>query len=302
MLNSFEQIIHDAKSGERQRIAIAAAADPEVLEAVKLAKELDFADFSLFGDEVAIMRIAGEIGLDLSASHIVDEPDLKASALKAVAHVSSGNAGTLMKGLIGTSDFLRAVLDKEVGLRTGSLISHVAVIKSSKFDRFFYLTDGAMNITPTLDQKVQIINNAVKVAHALGNKEPKVACIAAVETVNPDMPSTIDAALLAKMSDRKQFKGCVVDGPFGFDNAVSEESARHKGISGPVAGKADILMCPEINTGNVIYKTLNFFADIECGALIAGAKAPIVLTSRADSPKTKLLSMATAVAVARNSR
>ncbi len=171
----------------------------------------------------------------------------------------------------------------------------------ARFDRFFYLTDGGMNISPTLEQKVQIIGNAVKVAHALGNPEPKVACISAVEIVNPDIAATMDAALLAKMSDRKQIKGCIVDGPFGLDNAVSAEAAKHKGVTGPVAGQAEILMCPDINTGNVIYKALSYFADIECGAMIAGARAPIVLTSRADSPRTKLLSMATAAAVARNS-
>ncbi|HOA15559.1 MAG TPA: phosphate butyryltransferase [Bacillota bacterium] len=301
MFNSFDQIISEAKSGARQRIAIAAANDADVLEAVKLARDIDLADFSLFGDGVSIGELAKKVGLSLDGVEIVDEPGLQLSALKAVQHVSSGKAGTLMKGLIGTTDFLRAVLDKEVGLRTGSLISHVAVIKSPKFDRFFYLTDGAMNIAPSLDQKIQIINNAVRVAHALGNENPKVACIAAVETVNPDMPATIDASLLAKMSDRRQIKGCVVDGPFGLDNAVSQESARHKGVSGPVAGQADILMCPEIVTGNVIYKALSYFADVECGAVISGARAPIVLTSRADSPRTKLLSMATAVAVAKNS-
>lgn len=301
MLNTFEQIIDEARSGGKQRIAIAAAGDADVLEAVKLAMEMDLADFTLFGDEGIIRKLAGDVGLDLAGVEVIDETGLQMAALKAVQYVSSGKAGTLMKGLIGTTDFLRAVLDKEVGLRTGSLISHVAVIRSPKFDRFFYLTDGAMNISPTLDQKVQIINNAVKIAHALGNENPKVACLAAVETVNPDMPATIDASLLAKMSDRKQIKGCVVDGPFGLDNAVSAESAKHKGVSGLVAGKADILMCPEINTGNVIYKTLSYFADVECGAVISGARAPIVLTSRADSPRTKLLSMATAATVAKNS-
>jgi len=298
MLSSFQQIIDQAKAGGRQMIAIAAAADADVLEAVKMARDIDLADFTLFGDATSISSIAKGLGLDLSGVEVVDEPSLPRSALRAVEHVSSGKAGTLMKGLIGTTDFLRAVLDKEVGLRTGSLLSHVAVIKSPRFERFFYLTDGAMNISPTLEQKVQIINNAVKVAHALGNPEPKVACVCAVETVNPDMPATVDAALLAKMSDRRQIKGCLVDGPFGLDNAVSMESARHKGVSGPVAGQGEILMCPDINTGNVIYKTLSYFADMECGAVISGAKAPIVLTSRADSPRTKLLSIATAAAVA----
>lgn len=298
MLDSFQGIIDQAKAGGRQMIAIAAAADADVLEAVKMAREIDLADFTLFGDGTSISSISKGLGLDLSGVEVVDEPSLAKAAIRAVEHVSSGKAGTLMKGLIGTTDFLRAVLDKEVGLRTGSLLSHVAVIKSPRFGRFFYLTDGAMNISPTLEQKVQIINNAAKVAHALGNPEPKVACVCAVETVNPDMPATIDAALLAKMSDRRQIKGCIVDGPFGLDNAVSEESARHKGVGGQVAGQGEILLCPDINTGNVIYKTLSYFADMECGAVISGARAPIVLTSRADSPRTKLLSIATAAAVA----
>jgi phosphate butyryltransferase len=302
MLNSFEQIIELAKSGGRSCIAIAAAQDVEILEAVRMALDLDLADFSLFGDAKAIAKLSIEAGLDISAVEVIDEANLNAAALKAVAHVSSGRAGTLMKGLIGTSDFLRAVLDKEIGLRTGSLLSHVAVIKSPRYDRFFYLTDGAMNISPTLDQKVQIINNVANAAHALGNELPKIACIAAVEIVNPDMPATLDAALLAKMCDRRQIKGCIVDGPFGLDNAVSVEAAKHKGVGGLVAGQADVLLCHNIDTGNVIYKTLSYFADVECGALIMGAKAPIVLTSRADSPRTKVLSMATAAAVARLSK
>lgn len=298
MYRNFEEVLAKAKSMEGTKISVAAAADLEVLEAVKEASELGLADFILVGDKTKIEEIAASINLDLSKQTVVDEPNVVASARKAVEFVSTKQAKTLMKGMIGTADFLRAVLDKEIGLRTGKLLSHVAVIKSPKFDKLFYLTDGAMCVAPTLQDKVQIIQNAVDVAHKLDNPVPKVACIGAVEVVNPNMQPTVDAALLAKMSDRKQIKGCVVDGPFGLDNAISQEAATHKGVAGPVAGDADIILCPNIEVGNAMYKTLVYFADVEVGAIISGAAAPIVLTSRADSPRTKLLSIATSIVVA----
>ena len=236
--------------------------------------------------------------MDLSGVEIVNEPSPPAAARLAVARVSSGGASILMKGLVATSDFLKAVLDKEVGLRTGRLLSHVAVFKSPGYDRFFYLTDGAMNIAPTLEQKVQIIQNTVELAHRLGNAQPKVACVAAVEVVNPDMPETVEAAALAKMSDRRQIKGCVVDGPLGLDNAVSMEAARHKSVGGPVAGQADVLLAPDIAAGNAIYKTMVYFGVVDAAAVVVGAAAPVVLTSRSDSPRARMLSLALAIATA----
>ncbi len=295
MLTTFDQVVACAKERRSARVAVAAAQDREVLEAVKMAIQIGMGDFTLVGDARRIADVASEIGLDVSNAEILDEPDGPSAARRAVSLVSSGKAGILMKGLIPTAQFLKAVLDREVGLRTGRLLSHVAVFKSPRYDRFFYLTDGAMVVAPTLEEKAQIIENAVGVAHKLGNETPKVACVAAVEVVNPAMPETLEAAALAKMSDRGQIKGCIVDGPLGLDNAVSAESAKHKGVGGPVAGRADIILAPDIAAGNAIYKTMVYFGDIEAAALVAGARAPIVLTSRSDSPRARLLSLACAI-------
>jgi phosphate butyryltransferase len=229
---------------------------------------------------------------------IIHVADPSRVGLEAVKAVKEGRAHMFMKGLISTSDFLRALLNKEHGIPSGKLLSHVAVISSDKYDRLIFLTDAAMNIAPDLQEKVGIINNAVECARKLGVECPKVAAVCAVEAVNPKMPATYDAAVLAKMSDRKQFKNCIVDGPFGLDNAVSEDSARHKGITGPVAGKADIVLTPDIEAGNVFYKTISFFSDASIAAVIVGAAAPVVLTSRADSAQTKLYSLCLAAVLA----
>ena len=295
MLTSFDQVLARAKERASARVAVCAAQDREVLEAVKMAVDIGMGEFTLVGDARRITELGSSVGLDLSGVVVMDEPDAAKAARLAVGLVSAGEAGILMKGLVPTADFLRAVLDREVGLRTGKLLSHVAVFRSPRYDRFFYLTDGAMVVAPTLEEKVQIIENAVGVAHRLGNETPKVACVAAVEVVNPAMPETVEAAALAKMSDRRQIKGCIVDGPLGLDNAVSAESAQHKGVSGPVAGQADIILAPDIAAGNAIYKTMIYFGDIESAAVVAGARAPIVLTSRSDSPRARLLSLAVAI-------
>ncbi|MEA4882166.1 MAG: phosphate butyryltransferase [Clostridia bacterium] len=295
MLNDFEQVLSEAKKHPSVRVSVAMAQDPEVLEAVRMAREIGMGEFVLVGDAQSIRASASSVGLDLSGIQVLHEADGPATALRAVSEVSSGRAGILMKGLIPTADFLRAVLDKEVGLRSGRLLSHVAVFKSPKYDRFFYLTDGAMMVAPTLVEKTQIIQNVVGLAHKLGNEQPKVACLAAVEVVNPDMPETVEAAALAKMSDRRQIKGCLIDGPLGLDNAVSMESATHKGVTGPVAGQADVLLAPDIAAGNAIYKTIVYFGDVDTAAVVVGARAPIVLTSRSDSPRAKLLSIGLAI-------
>ena len=200
-------------------------------------------------------------------------------------------------GLVDTATFLRSVLNKEVGLRTGKLMSHVSVFEVEGIDRLILLTDAAFNTYPDLKQKVQIINNSVMVAKACGIENPKVAPVCAVEVVNPDMPATIDAALLSKMSDRGQIKGCIVDGPLALDNALSEEAAHHKGVTGPVAGKADILVLPNIDVANVMYKSLTYTAQTKNGGILVGTSAPVILTSRADSFETKVNSIALAALV-----
>lgn len=298
MSRNFDELLSKVKDCRRKKVAVAVAQDEPVLEAILEAKERKIADAILVGDEEKIKEIAAKIGMDLSQFEIVHEPNVKKAALLAVQLVHDRKADMVMKGLVDTATFLRSVLNKEVGLRTGKTMSHVAVFEIEGFDRLIFLTDAAFNTYPDLKAKVQIIENSVYVAHACGLDCPKVAAIGAVEVVNPDMPATVDAALLAKMSDRGQIKGCVVDGPLALDNAWSEEAAHHKGVKGEVAGKADIIMLPNIETANVMYKTLTYASNSRNGGLLVGTSAPVILTSRADSFETKVNSIALAAVVA----
>ncbi|MFD3155682.1 phosphate butyryltransferase [Haloimpatiens sp. FM7330] len=298
MIKSFSEVLQKAKDIDTKVLSVAVAQDKPVLEAVKNAKENGIADAILVGNKEEILSIGLKIGMKMEDYTIVDEKDPRKAALKAVELVSTGKADMVMKGLIDTANFLRAVLNKQVGLRTGKLMSHVSVFEIPGFDRLLFLTDAAFNMYPELKEKVDIINNSVKVAHAVGLECPKVAPICAVEVVNPNMPATLDAATLAKMSDRGQIKGCVVDGPLALDNAISEESAKHKKVTGPVAGKADIVVLPNIEAANVMYKTLTYTTNSKNGGLLVGTAAPVVLTSRADSEETKLNSIALAALVA----
>jgi phosphate butyryltransferase len=237
--------------------------------------------------------------VDSGKVSVIDCDTKERAAELAVKAVRSKEAGVLMKGNIPTAMILKAVLNKEFGLRAGKVLSHVAAFEIPRFDRLIFVTDAAMNISPTLDDKAQIINNAVSVARALGMEVPKVAPLAAVETVNPVMQATLDAAALTQMNNRGQIRDCVIDGPLALDNAVSATAAEHKGITGDVAGEADILLVPNIEAGNILYKSLVYFAGAKVGAVIAGAAAPIVLTSRADSAESKLYSLALALSVSK---
>lgn len=293
MYRNLEDVIAAAKNlPNRQRLAVAAAQDQDVLEAVRDAVEWGVVSAILVGDEAKIQEIAQAIQLDLGQCQVIAEANPIVAARKAVALVAAGEADLVMKGKVSTADILRAVLDKEQGLRTGKLLSHVTALDIEGYDRLLFMTDGAMNIAPDLGQKVQIVQNAVDVARALGFVTPKVAALAAVELVNPDMPAAVEAALLAKMADRGQIRGAIVDGPLALDNAISQHSAQVKGIVSPVAGQADILMVPDIEAGNVLYKSLVYFAKARVAGVIAGAKAPVVLTSRSDSHQAKLDSIA----------
>jgi phosphate butyryltransferase len=298
MSKNFDDLLLKANICSNKKVAVAVAQDEPVLEAIKLAKEKGIADAILVGDKVKIKKIADKIGLDLSDYEVVNEVNTTKASLEAVRLVSTGKADMVMKGLVDTATFLRSVLNKEVGLRTGKLMSHVSVFEIDGIDRLILLTDAAFNTYPDLKAKVQILNNSVNVAHACGIELPKVAAVCAVEVVNPDMPATIDASLLAKMNDRGQIKGCIVDGPLALDNALSEEAAYHKGITGEVAGKADIILLPNIETANVMYKTLTYTAKSRNGGLLVGTSAPVILTSRADKFETKINSIALAALVA----
>ena len=280
-------------------MAVAVAEDHEVIEAVAKAITLQLAQFRLYGNQEKIMGMLQEHGLQTSEHIEVIAATSNAEAAElSVKSVRNGEADVLMKGNIPTANILKAVLNKEWGLRKGSVLSHVAAFEVPNYNRLIFVTDAAMNIAPDVTQKAAIIQNTVEVARAIGIELPKVAPIAAVEVVNPAMQATIDAAMLTQMNRRGQIKDCIVDGPLALDNAVSQIAAEHKGIVSDVAGKADILLVPTIEAGNVLYKSLVYFADAKVGAMIAGAKAPIVLTSRADSAETKVYSLALAVATA----
>lgn len=298
MIRAFDEIIKVAKEKGPKTIAVAVAQDMEVLSAVNGAKNLGIADAILVGDKDEIANVAKNCGIDINKFEVIDIKDKVEACRKAVELVSQGCAHIVMKGLVDTSLILKAVLDEKIGLRTGNVLSHVAVFDVPGYDRLFYVTDAAMNIAPNLEQKKQIIENAVQVANALGNNNPKVAVLAAVEKVNPKMQATLDAAELIKMNEAGEIKGCTLGGPFALDNAVSVEASRHKGIAHPVAGQADILMVPVIEAGNMLYKSLVFFARAKNAGIIVGAKAPVVLTSRADSDEAKLNSIAIGVLMA----
>lgn len=298
MIKTFKDVLSQAKANEIKTVAVAVAQDEPVLEAVKAAKDNGIANAILVGNEEEIVRISEKLELDLEGIEIIDEKNPNKAAKIAVECVSSGKADMVMKGLIDTANFLRAVLNKEIGLRSGKLMSHVAVFEIPNYDRLILLTDAAFNMYPELKDKIDIVKNAVTVSKALGNEMPKVAPICAVEVVNPKMPATLDAAALTQMNARGQIKGCIIDGPLATDNALSEEAAAHKKISGPVAGKADVLLMPNIEAGNVMYKTLAFTTESKNGGLLVGTTAPVIVTSRADSYETKLNSIALAALVA----
>lgn len=295
---NLQSLITKATQISGKTVAVAAAEDEEVIEAVVKALDAELAHFLLFGDEKKITSLLQEKGnqhLNGNAVRIIHTDSVNLSAELAVKAVSSKEADVLMKGNIPTANILKAVLNKEYGLRTGSVLSHVAVFEIPGYDRFILVTDAAMNIAPDLNQKMQIAANAVGIAHSIGIELPKIAPICAVEVVNPAMEATMDAAALTQMNKRGQIKGCTIDGPLALDNAISMEAAEHKGINSEVAGNADILLVPTIEVGNALYKSLMYFAKAKVGAVIAGAKAPIVLTSRADSAESKLYSLALAV-------
>lgn len=299
MIYSFHELVDSVKNAGR-RIAVAVAQDAEVLIAVRKAADLGIVHPILVGEEAQIKSIAAELNISLSGMEIINEADKVEACRKAVKLVHDGDADVVMKGIVDTSVILKAVLDKDIGLRESPVLSHVALFGVEGFDRLLYITDAAMCIAPDVEQKAHIINNAVRVAHALGNENPIVTCLCAVEKVNLKMQATLDAQELVERNKRGEIAGCTVCGPLALDNAVSEEAAKHKGITDPNAGKADILLVPYIEAGNIFYKSLTYMAKAQNAGMIVGAKAPVVVTSRADSDETKLNSIALAIAVAAN--
>ena len=296
MLN-FEDLVAHARKKGLKKVALAVAEEESALKAVKRARDEGIAEPILVGSLDKIKAIASGIGWDLSGIKIVDAPEAGQAAVETVKLVKTGQADIVMKGLLHTDVLLKAVLDKDAGLRTGKLLSHVFLLEVPAYHKLLILSDCAMNIAPSLEEKKNILQNAIDVAVCIGLEKPKVAIVAAVEEVNPKMPSTLDAAILSKMADRKQIKNAIVDGPLAFDNSISRRAAEEKGIQSPVAGDADILLLPHIEAGNILYKALNYFAGAKSAGIIMGAMAPVVLTSRADTEESKFFSIVLAVAI-----
>jgi len=293
---TFDDVLAAIRPWEKRRVAVACGHDEAVLDAVERAEKDNVADCVLVGDEEKIRAAAASANADISLAEIVHVPEATAAAKKAVQLVSSGECHIAMKGKLHTDDFLRAILDKEVGLRTGRLLSHAFLLEVERpVKRLIFVTDGAMNIAPNFEEKAQIATNAIGLARLFGIEQPKVAALAGVELVNPKMQATQDAAVLSLMSYRGQFEHGIIEGPLAMDIAVNEEAARVKGVKNPVAGKADILLMPSLEAGNILVKGFSHLAGGRTAGLVLGAKAPIVLTSRSDTAESKFLSIACAV-------
>lgn len=299
MSKTFADLIAKVNECGTKKVAVAVAQDSAVLEAVKAAKERKIADAILVGDEAKIKEIASSMNMDLSGFEIINVEDTTQAALTAVKLVHEGKADMYMKGLIDTKGFLKSVLDKEVGLRTGKPLSHVCVFDIEGIDHLLFLTDVAFIPYPTLEDKINIIHNTLEITSACGIENPKVAPLAAVEVVNPKMPATVEADELTQMNQRGEITGCIVDGPLSLDLAIDAEAAKHKGATGrAIQGDADILLFPDIHAGNLVYKCLVHTAKVVNGNILTGTKAPVILTSRSDDFETKVNSIALGAVVA----
>ena len=294
----YEQVLVRCRGIDPVPTAVAHPCESSALVAALEAAEKKLITPILVGPAAKIEEVAKKSGITLGDTRIVDAPHSHGSAAKAVELVRQGQAELLMKGSLHTDELLSAVVAKETGLRTGRRISHVFIMDVPTYHKVLIVTDAAITIAPTLEDKVHICQNAIDLAIALGVSTPKVAILAAVETVTSKMPATIDAAALCKMADRGQITGGLLDGPLAFDNAISREAARVKGIQSKVAGDPDILLVPDLEAGNMLAKQLSFLANADSAGLVVGARVPIILTSRADSVRSKIASCAVAVLVA----
>ena len=295
---SFNTFLNQAKGLEPVKTAVAHPCDRESLKGAVLAAEHGLIEPILVGPAAKLHSIADEAGLSINRYRIIDTAYSQESARLAVELVRKGEAEALMKGSLHTDELMGAVVHRETGLRTARRLSHVFRMQVDTYAKPLLITDAAINIHPTLEAKVDIIQNAIDLAHVLGVAEPRVAILSAVETVNPKIQSTLDAAALCKMADRRQITGGVLDGPLAFDNAISADAARTKGIKSPVSGLADILMVPDLESGNMLAKQLEYLASAVPAGIVLGAKVPIILTSRADNAETRMASCVIAVLMA----
>jgi len=297
-IRTFEQLKYEATWMGPKHVAIAAAANEEVLAAAREAQTLGIAQCILLDDPHRLSRMAAQHGIDISDMRVLAIGDPEKAALEAMRLVHTGEADVVMKGSLESATFLKAALDKDVGLRTGRLFTHVGVFEIPSLGRLLLISDGGVVLAPDIYQKIEIVQNSIDVAHKLGIEQPKVAILSASELVNPKVPTTVDAANLSKMAERGQIRGGIVDGPLALDNAISETSAQIKGIRSPVAGKADILIVPDVEAGNLLAKAVMYFGHADMAGVVAGGCAPMVLTSRSDSQSTKLISLALGVLLA----
>jgi len=295
-----ESLLAPRSTGQRPTVAVPQAEDPCLVHCLARALDDHLADLLLIGDRSRIEAAAGAAGVSLARAHFLPAQDETDACAQAVEAVAAGRAHVLMKGLVQTATFTRAILAKEHGLvRAGHLISHVAIFQVPSYPKPLLVTDAAINIAPDLETKARMLENAVACARRLGVDAPRVACVAPVETVKDRIPSTVDAQALARMGEAGRFGDARVDGPFGLDVALRPEAAATKGIGGPVAGQADIILLPDLDAANVLYKSLTCLAGARTAAIVVGADAPVVLTSRADDEETKILSLALGVTLAR---
>lgn len=299
VFRTLDELVDAARIGRPVQIAVAAGHDPDVIEAMKKADEIGLAQGIFVGDARKIRSLAEAGGLKLSDAQLISEPDDAAAARKAIALIRDGRAGLLMKGKIKTATLTRAVLDKEAGLRGGRILSQVIVFQVPGFDRLMLMTDAAIVIAPTLEQKFEICRNAIEVAHALGIQTPNVALLCALEFVNPDMPATIDAAALTLMNRRDQLTGAYVEGPIALDVPLSKFAADRKNINSPLVENTDIYVAPDIEAANILYRAILYFAKGRSGGIVVGAKVPLILLSRAEPAETKIHSIALGIVAAR---
>ena len=291
-MNSLQELFDMAAQRKGSVVSVAAAADLHVLEAASAAKARGIADFVLFGDEAKVRQIATEHRIDISGMQMENVPDNEEACRKAVAMVAEGKANALMKGLVDTSVIMKAALDRDNGIRAGRKLSHVTVFELPAYHKLLFVTDAAINIAPDIQGKKEILENAVDALHNLGIKKPKVALLAAKEKPDEKMPVTLEYVEIVAAAKKGAEQGYIIDGPLALDNAVSAESAKIKGIVSDVAGDADLLVCPDIEAGNILYKALAFLTTgARLGGVVVGAKRPIILTSRADTSESKLISI-----------
>lgn len=300
-ITTLDQMVDVARRIGPVSIAVAAAHDPEVLKAVDQASQEGIIQATLVGDWPAIEAYAAQTNVDLAQVRIIHQPDPLLAARQVVALARSGQADVVVKGQIKTADLLSIALNRDIGIRGRGLLSHVGIFQLPAMDRLIYLSDSGVVINPDVYQKLEIIKNAVGVAHLFGIPRPKVAILAASETVHPKIPASIDALALSKMAEQGWVEGAIVDGPLGLEVAISPRAAQMEESDSPIAGQADILIVPNVEAGNIVAKGLLYFARARMAGLVVGAQVPLVINSRADSAETRYLSLAMAAVLARQS-